>query len=175
MNSRRNKTACAGFLFGWLAGAAWGVPDLAIMDASLVEGNSGTNAMVFVVQLSEASAEDVTVHYGVAELSARMHEDYVDAPGMVTIPAQSLQGNIEVLVFGDTRVETDEIVIVSLWGESNARVVDGSAYGTIWNDDVSGWQRSLTGLLHGKRQTLFAGGLNQSTPALVDFDRDGRL
>ena len=175
MNSRRNKTACAGFLFGWLAGAAWGVPDLAIMDASLVEGNSGTNALVFVVQLSEASAEDVTVHYGVAELSARMHEDYVDAPGMVTIPAQSLQGNIEVLVFGDTRVETDEILIVSLWGESNARVVDGSAYGTIWNDDVSGWQRSLTGLLHGKRQTLFAGGLNQSTPALVDFDRDGRL
>jgi uncharacterized repeat protein (TIGR03806 family) len=111
-------------------------PSLSIGDASINEGNSGSSVLSFPVSLSSASGLDVTASYQSNDGSAIAGEDYVAASGQVVISAGSTSATISITVSGDTVYEADETFDVSLTAPANASLLDGSATGTIVNDDA---------------------------------------
>jgi hypothetical protein len=112
------------------------LPQLAIDDATLVEGDAGTTSAAFTVSLSAASTLPVTVDFATADGSASDPSDYSATNGRLTIPAGSTTATITVTVNGDATVETDESFFVNLTGPTNAAVADGQGLASIVNDDA---------------------------------------
>ncbi len=112
-----------------------GMPMLAIRDATVLEGNTGTTNFVFTVSLSAASDQPVTVAYATADGTATAGSDYAAAAGTLTIPAGQTTGTITVLVNGDRLAEPDEAFVVNLSSPTNATVADGQGAGTIVDDE----------------------------------------
>jgi large repetitive protein len=110
-------------------------PKLSLPDASVVEGNSGTTALTFTVNMTPASPIDVTVHFATSDGSAAAGSDYVAASGTLTIQAGQTTGSITVDVTGDTSYESDETLGLLLSSPVGAKIVSGLATGTITNDD----------------------------------------
>jgi hypothetical protein len=108
-------------------------PSLSIGDASVLEGNSGTTALVFTVSLSGQAAAPVTVSYQTLNGTASSR-DYQATSGTLTFAVAETSKTVTVLVSGDTNRESNETLGVRL---SNATVtitrVDG--FGTILDDD----------------------------------------
>mgnify|MGYP003344923068 CR=1 FL=1 len=63
--------------------------------------------------------------------------DYDEATGTLTFAPGDLSETITVTVHGDVLNESDEVFFVSLSSPSGATISDGSATGTIRNDEVS--------------------------------------
>ena len=80
-------------------------PSLGINSVSVVEGNTGAVAATFVVTLSKASTETVTVAYATADNGATAGSDYQAASGMLTFAPGETSKTITVLVNGDRLVE----------------------------------------------------------------------
>jgi hypothetical protein len=110
-------------------------PGLAIADVSRGEGHSGTTPFRFVVSLSSAASQAVTVAYATANGTASAGSDYQAAVGTLTIPAGQTAGTITVLVNGDRLGEANETFFVNLSGPTNATIADGQAAGTILDDE----------------------------------------
>ena len=110
---------------------------LSIADASVVEGNSGTRNLSFVVSLSPAATTPVTVAYATANGTATAGSDYVATSGTLSFPAGTTSQTINVVVTGDTEVEPDETVLVNLSGATGASVARTQGIGTIVNDDAA--------------------------------------
>jgi plastocyanin len=111
-------------------------PTVSIGDLPHAEGDSGTTAFDFPVTLSHTSGQDVTVHYSTSAGTATSGTDFqAVSNGTVTITAGQTSGTAEVLVNGDTTGELDETFSVTLGSPSGATIADGSATGTIQNDD----------------------------------------
>jgi hypothetical protein len=110
-------------------------PRVSIGDASVVEGNTGTRAMTFVVHLSRTGIADVTMHWATANGTARAATDYKAASGSLTIPAGQTTGIVTVVVRGDRLKEPNETLFVNVRGPSHADLVDGQGRGVIVNDD----------------------------------------
>jgi hypothetical protein len=105
--------------------------------ASIVEGDAGTTAVVFSVGLEAPSAVPVTVNFASANGTASAESDYTAlAPGTLTFSPGETSKTISVDVFGETTFEGDETFSVVLSGATNAATADGTATGTIRNDDV---------------------------------------
>ena len=118
-----------------------GLPTLSITDANVAEGDSGTSDLVFTVTLSALSDSDVSVDFATsdnspAEGSATADSDYT-AIGNTTlvIPAGDTSGTITVSVTGDTTVESDETLTLTLSNPTGATLGAAVATGTINNDD----------------------------------------
>lgn len=108
-----------------------------IADTEIDEGNAGSSDATFTVTLSEAAADDVSMEYETADISAAAGTDYAAASGTLTIAAGDTEAAILVSVIGDTRVETNETFSVTLSNPSaNATLGTATATGTIKNDDV---------------------------------------
>ena len=120
-------------------GTSGASPVVSIADAaSVVEGNSGTTSMTFPVTLSAASASAVTVHYAATGGTATGGVDYtVAGTGTLTFAAGVTTQNITVNVIGDTTVETDETVVMTLSGPVGATLGTATATGIILNDDAA--------------------------------------
>src|SRR4029079_18050030 len=89
--------------------------DAGTLDVSHNEGNSGTTAYVFTVNLSNASDKDVIINYSTADGTATVaNGDYQGASGQLTILAGQTSGTITVLGNGDTTFEGDEAFTLSL-------------------------------------------------------------
>jgi Calx-beta domain len=112
-------------------------PAVSVGDASAVEGDSGTAAMVFTVSTDALSALPVTVAYTTSDGSATAPGDYTTAAGTVSIPAGSTSATFGVLVKGDTLHETNETFTVNLGNPVGAAIGAGSATGTIVDDDAA--------------------------------------
>jgi len=114
-------------------------PTLSIGDVSIAEGNSGTQVATFTVSLSAASASAVTYDIATANGTATAGSDYV-ASSLVgqSIAAGLTSKTFAVTINGDTAVEADEPFTVNVSNVSGATVADGSATGTITNDDSAG-------------------------------------
>jgi urease beta subunit len=114
-------------------------PSLAVADASVVEGDSGTEAAVFTVRLSSASGRQVTVVYATADGSAHSPDDYhaVLPATLVFEPGQTAR-TVTVDVRGDSDVEGSETFLVTLESPVNGTVADGEGIGTIVEDDTLG-------------------------------------
>ncbi len=117
-----------------------GVPTVGVTagDASISEGSVEDSHYVSIpIYLTEASTSTVTVHYATANGSALAGEDYVAQSGTLTFAPGVMQQNILVAVIADSIVEGNETFTVTLSDPSDgASILDGSATGTILNDDV---------------------------------------
>ncbi len=117
--------------------AAPAAPSLSIADVSVQEGNSGTRLMTFTVTLSAAAAGAVTVAYSTADGTATSGSDYVAANGTLTFAAGETSKTIQVTVKGDTAAEGNEAFTIRLANAAGATIADGSATGTLTNDDTA--------------------------------------
>ena len=110
-------------------------PALSISNASVAEGDSGTTDLAFTVSLSKASDKTVTVDYATSNGTATAGQDYAAKTGTVTFAPGVLSQQVKVAVNGDSTVESDETLTVTLSAPSNATLATASATGTIANDD----------------------------------------
>ncbi len=110
---------------------------VAISDASVVEGNSGTTVETFMVTRTGGTAA-FDVGFSTADGSATAADhDYVAASGSLHFSAGVNTQTISVTINGDAKPEADEAFFVNLSGATNgASVGDGQGIGTIANDDA---------------------------------------
>lgn len=105
------------------------------------EGNSGNTAFNFTISLDKASTVAQTVKWTVAGTgtAAASANDFASAlSGTATIAAGQTSANVQVLVAGDTVVESDESFAVTLSAPSVGAVLGTtSATATIRNDDAA--------------------------------------
>jgi hypothetical protein len=133
-----------------------GVPTVGITagDATIDEGNGGDPIYLSIpVFLTEASTSTVTVQYSTANGSAIAGQDYVAQSGILTFAPGVTQQNILIAIIGDTVVEGSESFTVALSDPSEgASILDGSATGTILNDDVATAVLSIAATNANKRE-----------------------
>ena len=112
---------------------------LSINSPRVTEGSSGSKDLTFTVTLNPISTQQVTVDYADAGTgTATSGTDYVAlSGGSLDFRAGTAMEEITVTVTGDTAVEPDETVVVSLSNPANALIGTGTGTGTIANDDVS--------------------------------------
>jgi hypothetical protein len=115
--------------------AVTGLPRLSIGDASATEGDSGTRALSFPVTLSTPSKRTVSVAFATADGSAVASSDYAASSGTITFAPGETSTTVDVAITGDIDVEADETFTIALSRPANATVADGSAIGTIQNED----------------------------------------
>jgi Autotransporter beta-domain/Calx-beta domain/Bacterial Ig-like domain (group 1) len=114
------------------------IPVLTVASASVTEGNSGTTALVFPVTMTTEASVPVTAVFQTGGGSATAGVDYVPTEGTITFaPGQSTQ-NVTVTVNGDTLVEPDETLILTVApsGGFGPVIAPVTATGTIRNDDA---------------------------------------
>lgn len=117
-------------------------PSLAITNAFVTEGDSGTQMLSFVVILSEPSQRTITVEYATADNSATVADgDYQPTSGLLTFAPGETQKIVLVNVNGDENEEPDETLFVNLSNPTNAvfdTLLLGSPQGTgvILSDDL---------------------------------------
>lgn len=109
---------------------------ISIGDVSIAEGDNGTLVATFTVSLFEAAASNVTYNIATSNGTAVAGSDYV-ASNLVgqSIVAGSTRQTFSVTINGDTAMEQDETFSVALSNVAGASVADGTAVGTINNDD----------------------------------------
>jgi Big-like domain-containing protein/Calx-beta domain-containing protein len=122
------------------------VPKASIGDVSLTEGNGATTDASFTVRLSESemlsesevSARNVTVNYSTQDDEATSPADYSSASGTLefTSRGEAVSKTISVPVQGDAMDEPTEGFSVNLSSWQPEYVADGSAIGTIHDDDA---------------------------------------
>jgi len=110
-------------------------PGVSIGNVSVSEGNSGTTTARFTIALSAAATGPVTVTYETANGTATAGSDYTTKTGTLTFAAGETSKTIDVLVTGDTTVESDETYLVRLTSATGATITTAQATGTIRNDD----------------------------------------
>lgn len=125
--------------------AAPSVPTMSISDASVSEGNAGTKQLSFTVSLSSASASPAGFEIYSFDGSAEDGNDFV-APSAqaISIPAGLTSTVVTITILGDTYVESDEAFSLKLVNVSGATTADGTAIGTIGNDDAGGGGLTLS-------------------------------
>jgi Ca2+-binding RTX toxin-like protein len=111
---------------------------LAVGDASVIEGSSGTTTAALTVTLSSASEQTVTVAYDTADGTAHAPSDYTGTSGTLTFAPGQTTRNVSVSVNGDTEIEPNETFLVELTNPTNATIERGVGTGTILNDDAAG-------------------------------------
>ena len=100
------------------------------------EGNSGATAYVFTVDLGATTDIPVTVQYSTANGTATSPSDYVPTSGTLTfLPGEQQTQSITVEVNGDTLSEANETFLLNLTSPTNATITQGTATGTIVDDD----------------------------------------
>lgn len=110
-------------------------PAIAIADASIAEGDTGTAGVTVPVTLSPASTLPVTVDYTTAAGSATAGSDFTSTSGTLTFAPSSTSQDIVVPIVGDETDETDESFTIVISSPDNAVLSDATATVTIEDDD----------------------------------------
>jgi uncharacterized membrane protein YciS (DUF1049 family) len=108
---------------------------LSVGDATLVEGNAGTQYALVRVTLDAPSNKTVTVNYATANGTATAGSDYAAVSGKLTFAAGETARTVAVPVFGDRAFEPDETFVVNLSGAKGARIADGQGVVRIIDDE----------------------------------------
>ena len=112
-------------------------PTLEIANTEAPEGNNGTTAYNFVVSLSDASYQTITVDYTTQDQKATIaDQDYQTASGTLTFAPNETRKTITALGNGDNKYEGTETFLVTLKNSLNAAISGTSGTGTITNDDL---------------------------------------
>jgi len=116
---------------------AQNLPELDVADVSVIEGNSGNTQLIFTVSLSAKTQVDVQVNYSVSDVSATVNEDYLaTAGGTLSIFAGSISNTITLSIVGDTVIEPNEKLLLTLSSPSGATLGKSNAIATIVDDEV---------------------------------------
>lgn len=114
-----------------------GLPAVAVTDASVLEGDSGTTMATLTVSLSEASDQHVTVDIATADGTATFDGgDYWELGGRIVFDPGTTSQTLQVTVNGDIVAEGDEIFYLDLAAPTNATLADARAAITIVDDDA---------------------------------------
>lgn len=112
-------------------------PGVSVGDATVGEGDAGTASLTFTVSLDRPSGRTVTVDYATKDGSATEGTDYTKGSGKVTFAPGETSKDVVVDVTGDTTDEPDETLGLDLSSPTNATLTDGTATGTIVDDDAA--------------------------------------
>lgn len=110
-------------------------PVLRVNDVSKAEGQSGTTAFLFKVNLSSARPTITTVTYTTANGTAKAGQDYNATTGTLTFVPGQTSRTVSVNVIGDTAKEVNETFMVKLSNPRGASLFDAQGQGIILNDD----------------------------------------
>ncbi len=110
-------------------------PSITINDPSVIEGNSGTTNMSFVITLSNPTSVTLSVPFSLADGTATVGSDYQTNSGSFTVFPGALTAQLSIGIIGDTNVEPDETFFVNLGATAGATIADSQGVGTIINDD----------------------------------------
>ena len=113
-------------------------PVFSIDSPSVTEGDSGSANLVFTVTLNPASSSQVTVNYARSGGTATSGTDFtaLAASNTLTFAANETSKTITVSVTGDTTVEGNETVVITLSNASSGTAITtASGTGTITDDD----------------------------------------
>ena len=135
VRARLAFAAAALFLVLAAASAAADSPSLAVSDATVTEGDSGTKNALFTVSLSAASADPVTVDYATTDGSAKAPGDYAATTGTLTFAAGELSKQVAVAVVGETLDELHETYSLDLSNPVGATLGDPRGTGAILDND----------------------------------------
>ncbi len=108
---------------------------ISIADATITEGDTGTTDLVFTVSLSRANPIPITVNYTTTGATASPAFDFSDTGGTLTIPANQMTATFTVPIIGDILDENQEAFTVTLSNPNVGAIADGSATGTIDDND----------------------------------------
>lgn len=120
------------------------LPTIAIGNATVVEGDSGTKTMTFTVTLSQATGSPVTARYATADGTATAGSDYNATSGTLTFAAGETSKTINVAVRGDTLAEAAEAFRVVLSNPTGATIASATGTGTITDNDAPPTTNSVT-------------------------------
>jgi Calx-beta domain len=112
-------------------------PALSIGDVSVTEGDTGTTDAVFTVSLLPAAGGTATVHYATADGTAKAGTDYTATSGNLTFTAGQTSKTLSVPIINNVVVDGARTFAVNLSAASGASIADGSATGTILDNDVA--------------------------------------
>ena len=108
-------------------------PELSIDDAPPTD-EGGTAE--FLVRLSAASGVAVTVSYRTVDGTAEAGSDYTATSGTLRFEPGATAQVVAVPLLDDRTAEADEVFAVELSAPSGATIADGTATGTIIDDDL---------------------------------------
>ena len=112
------------------------VIQFAATSGSATEGNSGTSTITVQATLSAASTQAVTVPVTYSG-TATSGTDYSSAATSITIAAGQTTGSASFSIIGDTTLESNETVILTMGTPTNATLGANTNYThTITNDDL---------------------------------------
>ncbi|OZA85354.1 MAG: hypothetical protein B7X76_05605, partial [Azorhizobium sp. 39-67-5] len=112
-------------------------PALSIADLAVGEGDGEHSHFVFTVTLDKPATGPVSVQYATANGTAVGGQDYVAGAGTLTFAAGETSKTVHVDIAGDVLVEGNETFSVILSNPSGATIADGTAIGTILDDDAA--------------------------------------
>ena len=116
---------------------------LNIGNVDIREGDAATNSqLTFTVSLSQPTVETVTVTYQTVDGSANDGADYSGTTGSLEFAPGEQSKTFDVTILGDDVLEANETFLANILtatdsAGNNILISDGSATGTINNDEVS--------------------------------------
>ena len=109
---------------------------LTIADAAVIEGDAGTATVTFRIVYTGKPTGGITVEYATAAGSATAGIDYTSTSGTALLPNGGCKCvDLPVDVLADLDEEANETLLVNLSNPAIATISDGSATGTIYDDD----------------------------------------
>ena len=112
-------------------------PTMSVNNHSFSEGNTGNTEAQFVITLSAASPQDISVDITSEDVSAQAGSDYIAVNNTITIPSGDTSASFSVTIIGDTNTETDEVFNLLLSNPVNAVIGTNTIVATINNDDTN--------------------------------------
>ena len=155
--------------------AASGPGVLSVADTTATEGDVGTTQLTFTVTRAGGTSGTVTVDYvlNAGATNPANGEDTLPLPtGTLTFADGETEQTITVEVRGDLAIEPDETIVLNLVGATGgATVSDGSATGTILNDDVA--ITSIGAIQGAGHVSAFVGQQVRTTGVVTAVDTNG--
>jgi hypothetical protein len=111
-------------------------PTISVADANVVEGDAGSVLMSFTLTLSSPSPGGIGVTAQTDLGSAAPNVDYTPTGAFLTFDQGVSSVAFQVPVIGDVAVEGGETFLVQLSDAAGATIADGTAVGTIIDDDA---------------------------------------
>jgi uncharacterized repeat protein (TIGR01451 family) len=111
-------------------------PVLAINDATLYEGKSGTTNAIFTVTLAGQTALEARVNFATVDGNAIAGRDYIATAGTLVFAPGETSKNVPIQVIGSTVFEPTKVFYVGLSDSVAATLGRTPGKGTILNDNV---------------------------------------
>jgi hypothetical protein len=111
-------------------------PRVGISNPTILEGDTGTATMNYVVALQRPYDLPVTINYATGGGTATPGDDYTAASDTLTFQPGQTQLTIPIAVNGDRLVEADETVVVNLTtSDSYTTITNSAGVGTIVDNE----------------------------------------